>query len=126
MSCLVPTLSDGLGPWIHGNTLMPHRVLVFNRCTLDNVIRSTKHGIHLLEGHLLCLRHEEPDKPRKQKVDPCKHVESVEAVVLEENGKELLDNRVDNILGLRAHADGLRADVHGEDFGGKDPDGGTP
>lgn len=44
----------------------------------------------------------------------------------EESWEELVHNKVGDVLGLRRHADSLSTNVHGEHFGGPDPDGGTP
>ena len=101
-------------------------VVLLELSTTVNVVRSTKHSIHLLKTDLLSFRYKEPDEGSQQDVDTSKHIEGVESLVLEEEREELLDDRVGDVLGLRAHADGLGADVHGEDFGGVDPDGGTP
>lgn len=40
--------------------------------------------------------------------------------------KELLNDSVGDILRLRGHTDGLRADVHREDLRSPNPDSGTP
>jgi len=91
-----------------------------------HMVRTTKQCIHLLEADLLCLRDEEPHERREQDVDACEEVEHEEAAVVEEDGEELLHDGVDDVLGLRAHADSLRTYVHGEDFRGIDPHGSTP
>jgi hypothetical protein len=119
---LLPPLHDSLLRRINANAHPPFRILMLDRRTLNNMIRATKDSVHLLETNLLGLGHKEPHKRREQHVDAGKHVEGVEALILEEHGEELLDNAVDDVLGLRAHAYGLRADVHGEDFGSEDPD----
>ena len=94
--------------------------------TLLDVVAATEQNINLFHGNLLGLGDEEPDKEGEQEVDAGEHVEGVEAAVLQEGGKELLEDGVGDVLGLRGHTDGLSADVHGEDFGGPNPDGRSP
>jgi hypothetical protein len=40
----------------------------------------------------------------------------LQAALGEEKREELIQNHICNVLPLRAHADGLGADIHGEDF----------
>lgn len=94
--------------------------------TLFNMITASKQRINLLETNLFRLGDKEPHKGSEQEVDARKHVKGVEAAVLEKGGEELLDDAVGDVLGLRGHADGLGADVHGEDFAGPDPGRGAP
>ena len=88
--------------------------------TLD-MVGAAKHGIHFLERNLLSLGDKEPDENRQSDVDTGEHVESIEPLVLQEEREKLLDDGVGHVLGLRAHADGLGAHVHGEDLGCVDP-----
>lgn len=90
------------------------------------MILTIKQHIHLLQQHLLGLRNKEVHKRREQKIDPREHVKGVKAAVIEEGGEKLLHNGVGDVLGLGRHPHGLGADVHGEDLGGPDPDGGAP
>lgn len=89
--------------------------------TMINMIRTSKKHINLLQWDILRLRYDEPHKHCQANIDTGKHVEGVESLLVKENGEELLTDDVGDILGLGSHADGLRADVHGEDFGGPDP-----
>lgn len=94
--------------------------------TLLDVVGATEQDIDLLEHDVPGLWDEEIDESGKQEVDAGEHVERVEAAVVQESREELLHDGVGDVLGLRSHADGLRAHVHGEDFGGPDPDCCTP
>lgn len=87
------------------------RVFLLNSSALNDVVGATKDGIHLFEADLLGLRYEEPHEGSQEDVDTSEHVEDVKPTVLEEDGEELLDNGVDDILGLGAHADSLSTDV---------------
>lgn len=93
---------------------------------LFNVILATKQSVDLFQGDLLGLRNAKPDEYCKEKVDTGKHVEGVEAAVVEEGREELLDYGIGNVLSLRGHTDSLGSNVHGENFGGPNPGGGTP
>ena len=105
---------------------MPSRILLLHRRTLVDVVGSTEDSIHLFEANLLGLWYEEPDESSEQNVDSCEHLEGVESFVLQEEREKLLHDAVYDVLALRAHADGLGADVHGEDLGGEDPYCGAP
>lgn len=89
--------------------------------TLLDVVISAEQSVDLLEHDLAGLRDAEVDEHSQQEVDAGEHVEGVEAALVQEGGEELLDDGVGDVLGLRGHADGLGADVHGEDFGCPDP-----
>jgi hypothetical protein len=108
------------------NTCMSHIPNLQYIAPLLHMITPPKQNINLLQTDLLRLGNKEINKTRQQEIDAREHVESVEAAVVEEDGEELLDDCVGDILRLGGHADGLGADVHGEDFGGPDPDGGAP
>jgi hypothetical protein len=105
-------LNSHLALRVNRDTLVPGRVLVLDLGTTNNVVGSSKHSVHLFQGHLLRLRYEEPNKCDQQEVNSSKHVEGKEAFILQEDGEELLHDTVDNVLTLRAHAHSLRADVH--------------
>lgn len=108
-------------------SLNSHSLLVSkNLLALCDVVGTTEESINLLEGDLLSLRDEEEDKDRQQEVDTRKEVEGVEPIVVKEDGEELLEDGVGDVLGLRGHTDGLGANVHGENLGRPDPDGCTP
>ena len=53
-------------------------------------------------------------------------VEGIKPSFVQEAREELLEDSVDDVLDLRGHANGLCTDVDGEDFGGPDPDCGSP
>ena len=53
-------------------------------------------------------------------------MDDLQAAFGKENWEELVENQIGNILPLRAHSDGLCADVHGEDFSSPDPGSRTP
>ena len=93
---------------------------------LLHMIDPVEQNIHLLERDLLRLRNEKPHKRREQEIDPGKHIERVEPAVIQERREKLLHDRVGDVLGLRRHADGLRAHVHAEHLGRPDPDGRAP
>lgn len=97
-----------------------------NLFALSNVVGAAKQRIDLLERDLLSLRNEEEDEYCQQEIDSSKHVECVEATVIQEDGEKLLENSVGNILRLRSHTNGLSANVHREDFGSPNPNGSTP
>ena len=84
--------------------------------TLLDMVDASKQGIHVLQCDLACLRYEQPDKHSEAEVDAGEEEECVEAAFGEEAGEELQEDCVDDVLGLRCHADGLRPDVEGEDF----------
>jgi hypothetical protein len=46
--------------------------------------------------------------------------------VVKEDGEELLEDGVGDVLGLRSHTNGLGANVHGENLGRPNPHSGTP
>ena len=123
---LFDPLNSTLTLSINSDTLVSRRVLVLNRRTLNNMVLTAKDGVHLLEANLLSLWDAEPNEDSKQHIDSGEHVEGVEALVLQEDGEELLDDGVDDVLALGAHANGLRTDVHGEDLSSEDPDGRAP
>lgn len=89
--------------------------------TLLDMIGAAEQHVNLLERNLLGLRHEEPDESSEHATDACKHVEGVEAAVIEESREELLHDGIGDVLRLRGHADSLRTHIHGEDFGGPNP-----
>jgi hypothetical protein len=97
-----------------------------NFLTLGDMVGTTKQSVNLLEGDLLGLGNEEEDKDCQQEVDTRKEVEGEEAIVVKEDGEELLEDGVGDILGLRSHTNGLGANVHRENFGRPNPHRGTP
>jgi hypothetical protein len=92
-----------------------------NHLTLRHMVSTAKEHIDLFQGHIPRLGNHKPHKYRETEIDPGKHVESIEALFVKENGEELLTDDISNILGLGGHAYSLGADVHGEDFRGPDP-----
>lgn len=50
----------------------------------------------------------------------------VQAAISIEGGEELVEDSLSYVLHLRAHAYGLRTDVHGENLGGPNPCRGAP
>jgi len=89
--------------------------------TLLNVIRAAKEDVDLLKRDLARLGDEEVHEERKADVDGEEEEEAVEALLVQECWEELLHNGVCDVLCLRRHADGLRSNVHGEDFRRPDP-----
>ena len=92
-----------------------------NLFTLGNVVGTTKQGIDLLQCNLLGLRNKEENEETQQEVDASKEIECVESIIVKEDGEELLENGVCDVLGLRCHSDGLGADIHREDLGCPNP-----
>lgn len=88
---------------------------------LLGVVGAAEQLVHLLERDLLGLGDEEVDKDAEDDVHGHEEEEAVEPLVGEEGGEELLEDCVCDVLHLGAHADGLGADVDGEDFGGPHP-----
>lgn len=62
------------------------------------------------------------------KTDIHRHEEkqALEALVVEEDGEELREDRVGDILHLRTHTNRLGTNIDREDLGSPDPDSGTP
>ena len=113
-------------PILHPMFPMLRIIHAHNIRALLHMIHAAKQRIHVLQRHLPCLRNPQPDKHRQSKVDASKKEKGVETAFGEEAREELLEDGVDDVLSLRGHADGLGADVEGEDFGGPDPDCGAP
>ena len=44
----------------------------------------------------------------------------------EEGWEKLIDNKIGDVLRLRSHPDRLSTNVHGEHFGGPNPDSSSP
>lgn len=89
--------------------------------SLDCMILVTKEYINLLKRN--------PSRFRNKKVNvECQHnihghekEQALESSVLQEDWEELLENGIGDILHLGAHANSLRADIHGEDLRSPDP-----
>ena len=111
---------------IDSDALVPFSILALDRRAFNNMILSSEDGVHLLKTHLLGLWDKEPREGCKQKVDSSKHVKGVKSFVLQEDGEKLLDNRVDDVLCLGAHAYGLGTHIHGKDLRSEDPDCSAP
>lgn len=94
--------------------------------SLLDVVGAAKEHINLLQRNLLRLGDEEVHEHAQDHVHSHEEEEALEALVGEEGGEELLENGVGDVLHLRAHADGLGADVDGEDLGGVHPRGRAP
>lgn len=97
-----------------------------NLLTLGDVVGTAEQSVDLFKGDLLGLGNEEEDKDCQQEVDTGEEVEGVEAIVVEEDGEELLEDGVGDVLSLRSHTHSLRANVHRENLGRPNPDCGTP
>ena len=99
------------------------------------MVWSTKENVHLLQGDLPRFWNEEDDVDREEQIDPGEEEEGVtaglvsmtdmhsdgrgrdlQAALGEESREELLEDDIGDVLRLRAHADGLRAHIHGEDL----------
>lgn len=90
------------------------------------MIGSAKDDVHLLERDAHGLGDEEVHKDGEHDVDSHEEEETLEALLGEEGGEELLEDGVGDVLALRCHADGLGSNVDGEDFAGPHPDTGAP
>lgn len=98
-----------------------------------DMIGATKYGVNLFERALLCLWDAEVHERREDQVDTAvrvwhgqtwhgalvlaspdspEHVKGVEADLVEEQRKDLVDDGVGDVLHLRGHAHGLPTDVH--------------
>lgn len=104
------------------NTLLVSK----NLLALDNVVGTAKQSINLLERDLLSLWNKEVYEDSQQEVDSGKHVECVEAAVVQEDREELLEDGVCDVLSLRSHTDSLSTNIHGKDFRCPNPNSGTP
>lgn len=93
---------------------------------IRTMIASSEQHVNLLEFDLPGLGYEKVDEDGEEDVDTGEHVKCVEAALGKEGREELLHNGIGDVLRLRSHADGLGADVHGEDLGGPDPGSGAP
>ena len=68
--------------------------------TLRDVVGAAEKSVNFLEGDFLSLRDEKPHEESKQEVDTREQIECVETVVVEEDGKELLEDSIGDILCL--------------------------
>lgn len=85
------------------------------------MILVTKQHVNLLQRNPPRLRNEKVHIERQNNIHSHEEEQAFQTRILEEDGKELLEDGVGDILHLRAHAHGLRADIHGEDLGGPNP-----
>jgi len=108
------------------NVSMVRVLNLHNLSTLLHVVDTTEQGVHFLESDFPCLGDEEDHEECKEDVYSSEEVECVEASRCEELREELVENKVGDVLPLRAHADCLSTNVHGKDFRRPDPGRGTP
>lgn len=80
--------------------------------TLVNVVGAAEKNVNLLKWDLLSLGDEEVDKDGEEDIRSHEEVKALETLVFEKGWKELLKNSIGDILHLRAHSDGLGADIH--------------
>lgn len=88
---------------------------------LLDVVGAAEQDVDLLEADAPRLGHEEVDEDGEQDVGRHEEEEALEPLVVEEDGEELLEDGVADVLHLRAHADGLGAHVDREHLGRPDP-----
>lgn len=88
------------------------RVLnVQNFSTLLHVVDTTEKSVHVLERDVARLGHDEDNESSEEQVDAGEEVEGVEGRFGEEDGEELVEDEIGDVLPLRAHADGLGTDL---------------
>lgn len=93
---------------------------------LVDVVGTTKEHINLLKRDPLRLGYEPPHKGCEADVHRHEEEHALQALLLEEDGEELVEDGLGDVLRLRAHPHRLGAHVHGEDLGRPNPDRGAP
>lgn len=71
-----------------------------NLLTVRDMVGAAEESVNFLEGDLLSLRDEKPHEESKQEVDTREQVERIEAVVVDEDREELLEDCIGDILCL--------------------------
>ena len=114
--------------------LLPLDIYRFGLCVhysqqlspFHSVLLVSKQLVHLLQRNLARLGNEEVDIGSENDVHRHKKEQTLQPSLLQEDREELLENCVGDVLHLRAHAHGLRSNVHREDLRGPDPGSRTP
>lgn len=94
--------------------------------TLLGVVGTTEKNINFLKSDGLGLRNEEPDKEQEEYIRCHKKEERFRSGIGVESWEELVEDTLSNVLHLRAHADGLGSNVHGENLRCPNPSGRAP
>jgi len=94
--------------------------------SLLDMIGASEENIHFFKRYFLGLRDEEEDEDGEENINASEEKEGVETTIVQESWEELLQDGVGYVLHLRAHTHSLCAHIHGKNFSGPNPYGGSP